>query len=66
MNARILIIDEQERMGEVIATALRLAGYECDFSSDGERAMTLLADRAYDAVVTDWKMPEIDGKCCAA
>ncbi|HKF30600.1 MAG TPA: sigma-54 dependent transcriptional regulator, partial [Candidatus Binataceae bacterium] len=61
MNARILVVDDQERMGEVIATALRSAGYECDFSSDGERAMALLADRAYDAVVTDWKMSEVDG-----
>jgi DNA-binding NtrC family response regulator len=61
MNARILIVDDQERMGEVIATALRSAGYECDFSGDGKRAIALLADRAYDAVVTDWKMSEIDG-----
>jgi DNA-binding NtrC family response regulator len=61
VNARILIIDDQERMGEVIAAALRSAGYGCDFSSDGERAIALLGDRAYDAVVTDWKMSGVDG-----
>jgi DNA-binding NtrC family response regulator len=48
-------------MAAVIATALRSASYECDVSTDGERAFALLADRAYDAVVTDWKMRAIDG-----
>src|SRR6516225_5786055 len=61
MKARILIVDDQERMAAVIATALRFASYECDVVTDGERAFALLADRAYDAVVTDWKMPAIDG-----
>ena len=61
MKVRILIVDDQERMAAVIATALRSASYECDVSTDGERAFALLADRAYDAVVTDWKMPAIDG-----
>ena len=61
MKARILIVDDQERMAAVIATALRSASYECDVSTNGERAIALVANRTYDAVVTDWKMPEIDG-----
>ena len=48
-------------MAEVIATALRSAGHECEVATDGERALKLISERAYDAVVTDWKMPEIDG-----
>ena len=61
MKARILIVDDQERMAAVIATALRFANYECDVVTDSERALALLANHTYDAVVTDWKMPEIDG-----
>ena len=61
MKARILIVDDQERMAAVIATALRFASYECDVVTDSERALALLANHTYDAVVTDWKMPEIDG-----
>src|SRR5215469_14656949 len=51
----------KERMAAVIATALRWASYDCDVSTDSERAMALVANRTYDAVVIDWKMPEIDG-----
>jgi two-component system NtrC family response regulator len=61
MNPRILVVDDQERMAQVIATALRSAGYECDIALDGDRALAMLADRAYDVIVTDWKMPEVDG-----
>src|SRR5215831_14678439 len=61
MKARILIVDDQERMAAVIATVLRFASYECDLVTDSERALALLANHTYDAVVTDWKMPEIDG-----
>jgi len=61
MKARVLIVDDQERMAEVIATALAAAGNECETARDGVAALKLLDERSFDAMVTDWKMPQMDG-----
>ena len=42
--------------------ALRDAGYLVEHASDGEEALAKIADRRFDAVVCDLKMPRLDGK----
>ncbi len=61
MKSRILIVDDQERMAEVIATALGLSGYECETCRDGAAALTALEERGAEVVVTDLKMPQMGG-----
>jgi DNA-binding NtrC family response regulator len=61
MTPRILVVDDEERMASVVAMALGRAGYECETCHSGEAALTALAERGADAVVTDLKMPEMDG-----
>ena len=61
MTARVLIVDDEERMAEVIAAALRRAGHECETCASGAAALAALDARGADVVVTDWKMPEMDG-----
>jgi DNA-binding NtrC family response regulator len=61
MNPRILIVDDEERMVGVVSAALARAGYECEGCTSGAAALTALEERGADAVVTDWKMPEMDG-----
>jgi DNA-binding NtrC family response regulator len=61
MKARILIVDDEERMADVIAMALRRAGYECETRQNGVEALQALEERGADLLVTDWKMPEMDG-----
>ena len=61
MKPRILIVDDQERVAEVIATALAHAGYECETHRSGASALAAVEQRGADAVVTDWKMEEMDG-----
>jgi DNA-binding NtrC family response regulator len=61
MKARILIVDDEERMADVVAMALRRAGYECETRRNGVEALRALDDRDTDILVTDWKMPEMDG-----
>ena len=58
---RILIVDDEERMVGVVAAALARAGYECEGCASGEAALAALETRGADAVVTDWKMPQMDG-----
>src|SRR5713226_8017999 len=61
MTPRILIVDDQERMAQTIALALSHSGYECEVCIDGESALKVIDERGTDAVVTDWKMPQMDG-----
>ena len=61
MKPRILIVDDQERVAEVIATALAHAGYECETHRSGASALAAVDQRGADAVVTDWKMEAMDG-----
>jgi DNA-binding NtrC family response regulator len=61
MTPRVLIVDDEERMAEVVAGALRRAGWDCETCGSGEAALGALEARGADAVVTDWKMPQMDG-----
>ncbi len=61
MTPRILIVDDEARMVEVVAMVLRRVGYECISCGSGAEALTVLAARDVDVIVTDWKMPEMDG-----
>src|SRR6185369_16180532 len=61
VKPRILIVDDEERMVGVVAAALGRAGWECEGCASGEAALAALEARGADAVVTDWKMPQMDG-----
>jgi DNA-binding NtrC family response regulator len=61
MKPRILVVDDEERMAGVVAMALARAGYECETCASGAAALAALEARGADVVVTDWKMPEMDG-----
>jgi DNA-binding NtrC family response regulator len=61
MKPRVLIVDDEERMAAVVAMALGRAGYDCETCNSGAEALAALERRRADVVVTDWKMPEMDG-----
>jgi DNA-binding NtrC family response regulator len=61
MTPRILIVDDEERMAAVIADALGRAGWECERCGDADAALAALERRLADVVVTDWKLPGMDG-----
>jgi DNA-binding NtrC family response regulator len=61
MKPRIIVVDDEERMAGVVAMALSRAGYECETCSNGEAALAALEARGADVVVSDWKMPGMDG-----
>jgi two-component system, NtrC family, response regulator AtoC len=60
-RARVLVVDDEPRMGEVIAAALGRAGHACETFTSGAAALAALEERGADVVVTDWKMPDMDG-----
>ncbi|HEY8516513.1 MAG TPA: sigma-54 dependent transcriptional regulator [Candidatus Binatia bacterium] len=61
MKARILVVDDEERMAQVVAMALARAGWECETCTTGEAALAAVETRGADVVVTDWRMPGMDG-----
>jgi DNA-binding NtrC family response regulator len=58
--AKIIIVDDEERMASVIAMALRRAGHECLTFDCAEDALSSANDGA-DVMITDLKMPGMDG-----
>jgi DNA-binding NtrC family response regulator len=58
---RILIVDDEPDMVENCARILRRAGYRCLSTTDPERAVALLEAERPDLLLTDLKMPGIDG-----
>ena len=59
--SRVLIADDEPKLGRVIAEALESAGHQVTRVTGGREALVELASSQWDVVVTDLKMPEVDG-----
>ncbi len=59
--ARILVADDEEGIRSFLAEALEDAGHSVTQAHDGQAAVSELARRNYDVLVTDLKMPRMDG-----
>jgi PAS domain S-box-containing protein len=57
----IVLIDDEEDIREVMSVALADAGYEVRAAADGEAGLRLCADAAPQIVITDIRMPGMDG-----
>jgi two-component system response regulator MprA len=60
-NLPILVVDDNPDIVNVISTALKLEGYECQTASNGTEATEALSKQSFELVVTDIFMPENDG-----
>jgi two-component system response regulator HydG len=60
-RARVLIVDDELQMGETLADGLADRGYDAVAVASSAAALDLLRKDAFDALVTDLRMPEIDG-----
>jgi DNA-binding NtrC family response regulator len=58
---RILVVDDERMKRVTLADDLAAQGYEVVAAADGEEAWERLAGEQFDVVVTDLKMPRIDG-----
>ena len=58
---RILIVDDEPDMVDSCARILRRAGHRCLTATDPQRALALLESERPDLLLTDLKMPEVDG-----
>lgn len=58
---RVLVVDDEPKLGKVVAEMLALDGHEVLKAGGGREALVALATRDLDVVVTDLRMPEVDG-----
>ncbi|MDQ3421703.1 MAG: response regulator, partial [Acidobacteriota bacterium] len=60
-TARVLVVDDEPSMRQMLSFALRREGYDVTTADDGRTALEALRDGRFDLVVTDVRMPEVSG-----
>lgn len=59
--AHILIVDDEQKMRHLLSIMLGRRGYQVDQAGDGEEALEMIRSRTFDMIITDIKMPRMDG-----
>lgn len=64
--SRALAIEDEDYNRVVLGHVLRALGYSIDWAVDGASALRLAATQPYDLVLTDWRLPDMEGgQLCA-
>jgi DNA-binding response OmpR family regulator len=58
---KILIIDDDEQMRNLLCRAMEYAGFEVEAAADGRKGLRFFEESSYDLVITDLIMPEQEG-----
>lgn len=58
---KILVVDDEKSLREVMSIMLKRAGYDVTEASDGDQAIGQVNKEIYDLVITDLRMPKADG-----
>ena len=62
MNKRILVIDDEQLLLDLLTHLLSMIGYQVEQALDSREASGKLKDQQYDLIFLDMKMPLMDGK----
>ena len=57
---KILVVDDEEKIRELIGKYAKFEGHEVDFAADGMQAIEKCRDNTYDIVIMDIMMPNLD------
>jgi DNA-binding response OmpR family regulator len=58
---KILLVEDERSLAEVIQRELATAGYEVRYAVDGEQALLLFENHAPDLIILDWMLPKVNG-----
>jgi DNA-binding NtrC family response regulator len=61
MKAKILIADDERTIRESVSMVLNDEGFEARIAANGKEALQMLESEDFDILITDLKMPEMDG-----
>jgi two-component system, OmpR family, response regulator MprA len=59
--ARVLVVEDDHEIAQVLQRSLRLEGYEVRIALDGEQALAMHAEYVPDVVILDLGLPKVDG-----
>ncbi len=57
----ILVVEDKDSMRNMLYETLTEEGYRVDSANDGRQAIDLVINKSYDLVLTDLRMPDVDG-----
>ena len=60
-NGRVLIVDDDPLICELVAEELSERGFDCHIATQPQQAQTLLGSQEFDVLITDIAMPQISG-----
>jgi excisionase family DNA binding protein len=60
-RARVLVVDDEQTIRDLLSRTLSLADYEVDVVADGQMALDRMRIINYDLLITDLRMPALDG-----
>ena len=60
-NLRILIVDDDQRMAKTLKDIFTVKGYEAEVAHSGHEALEKVAESHFNCILTDIKMPEMNG-----
>jgi DNA-binding NtrC family response regulator len=60
-NISILVVDDEEMLRDILAGILAKEGYTIDMAENGEDALEKLRNKRYDLLISDIKMPRMNG-----
>jgi DNA-binding NtrC family response regulator len=60
-RGRLLVVDDEEPQRLMLSSILGRAGYQVATAADGRQALAQLGESAFDLLLTDQRMPEMDG-----
>ena len=58
---RLLVVEDEKKLCDIIAKSLHQAGHEVDVCNDGEEALHMIYAEMYDLIVLDLNLPGMDG-----
>ena len=60
--AHLLLVDDEESLRSVVAERLTDEGYQVTEAADGEAALAALDGFAFDVIISDQRLPGVDGR----
>ena len=60
--ARILVLDDEHALAEMISEMLSMQGDNPEIAHDAREALKLIEHETFDAILSDFRMPQIDGR----
>lgn len=66
MSRLVLVVDDDDRVREVLVFALEIAGHEVETAADGLEALDRIEQLQPGVIVLDLMMPRMDGRCFSA